>query len=144
VTASFTAEPPSVARFVRLAGRALLLRCPNCGKTSLLKQWFGLKEACPACDVWLEREEGYFLGAMAVNFIVAEFVPMFVFAAIVISSWPHPPWQTLQIVVPLSMGLLPIVFIPWARMLWLALDWTFRPPSRERKLDHPRPGMMPR
>jgi hypothetical protein len=38
------------------------------------------------------------------------------------------------------MGLLPLVLFPFSRGLWLALDWTFRPPSTRREPDHPRPG----
>jgi hypothetical protein len=41
------------------------------------------------------------------------------------------------------MGLLPLVLFPFSRGLWLALDWTFRPPSTERRPDHPRPGPTP-
>jgi len=90
--------------------------------------------------VWLEREEGYFLGAMAINLVVAEFVPLFGAVALIIGTWPNPPWNVLQIAVPVLMGLFPIGLFPFSRMLWLALDWTFRPPTRDSRLDHPRPG----
>src|SRR5690348_13790500 len=56
------ARQPSFGRAARLVGRALLLRCPNCGRGSVLKSWFQLRERCSACQVWLEREEGYFVG----------------------------------------------------------------------------------
>ena len=57
---------------------------------------------------------------------------------VVIATWPTPPWPVLQIVVPISMGLFPVLLFPFSRLLWLALDWTFRPPSRDSRLDHPR------
>ena len=135
---------PSVGRALRLLWRGLRLRCPNCGQASLLKSWFSLKESCPRCQAWLEREEGYFLGAMALNLVIGEFVPVFGAVAIIIATWPTPPWPILQVAMPLVMGLFPVLLFPLARMLWLALDWTFRPPSRERRLDHPRPGRTPR
>jgi hypothetical protein len=90
--------------------------------------------------VWLEREEGYFLGALAINFIIAEFVPVLGALAVILGTWPNPPWGILQILLPILMGVFPVLLLPFARMLWLALDWTVRPPSRERRLDHPRPG----
>jgi uncharacterized protein (DUF983 family) len=131
---------PSLARALRLVRRAAMLRCPNCGRGRLIRAWFGLRDRCPVCQVWLEREEGYFLGAMAVNFIISEFVPVIGAAAVVILTWPTPPWRLLQIAVPVAMGLFPVLLFPWSRMLWLALDWTFRPPSRDSRLDHPRPS----
>jgi uncharacterized protein (DUF983 family) len=133
---------PTLRRALRLVWRALRLRCPNCGRGRLLKSWFGLKSRCPACQVWLEREEGYFLGAMALNLIVAEFLPFGLAAAIVLLTWPQPPWRALQVGVPLAMALFPVLLFPVSRGLWLALDWTFRPPSRESEPDHPRPGTL--
>ena len=131
---------PSLARLARLMGRAVRLRCPNCGQGRLIRRWFGLHERCPVCQVWLEREEGYFLGAMAINLIIGELVPVFGAVAVVIATWPNPPWTVLQIAVPILMGLFPVLLFPFSRMLWLALDWTFRPPTRDSRLDHPRPG----
>ena len=127
---------------MRLVWRAVRLRCPNCGQGTLVRRWFGLHDRCPVCQVWLEREEGYFLGAMAVNLIIGEFVPVFGAIAIVIGTWPNPPWSTLQIAVPVAMGLFPVLLFPFSRLLWLALDWTFRPPSRDHRPDHPRPGYI--
>ena len=135
---------PSLGRLARLVGRALRLRCPNCGQGRLIKSWFSLRDRCPCCQVWLEREEGYFLGAMAINLVIAEFVPLFGAVALVIGTWPNPPWNLLQIAVPVLMGLFPVVLFPFSRMLWLALDWTFRPPTRDSRLDHPAPGLRAR
>jgi uncharacterized protein (DUF983 family) len=132
-----------VGRALRLVLRALRLRCPNCGRGRLLASWFKLRHRCPVCAVWLEREEGYFLGAMALNLIIAEFIPVIAAVVVLLKTWPDPPWLLLQIGVPLGMGLLPIALFPFSRGLWLALDWTFRPPSTERQPDHPRPGVAP-
>jgi uncharacterized protein (DUF983 family) len=54
---------------------ALLLRCPSCGRASVLRSWFSLRERCPACGFRLDRgEEGYFLGSLLFNLIAAEAV----------------------------------------------------------------------
>jgi uncharacterized protein (DUF983 family) len=131
---------PSLRRAAKLFGRALLLRCPNCGRGGLFRSWFTLRERCQECQVWLEREEGYFVGAMAINIVLGEFLPVIGAVVAIVLTWPNPPWHVLQIVVPVSMGLCPLVLFPFSRTLWLALDWTFRPPSRDNRLDHPRPG----
>lgn len=133
---------PSLGRFARLVWRGLRLVCPNCGRGRLIKGWFGLRDRCPVCQVWLEREEGYFLGAMAINLVIGEFVPVVGAVSVVVVTWPNPPWPVLQIAVPVLMGLFPVLLFPFSRMLWLALDWTFRPPSRDSRLDHPRPGLV--
>ena len=131
---------PSLARAIRLVGRAVLLECPNCGRGRVLQSWFRMRERCSACQVWLEREEGYFVGAMALNIIIGEFLPVLAAILLIVLAWPNPPWRTLQIAAPLAMGICPVVLFPFSRTLWLALDWTFRSPSRDNRLDHPRPG----
>ena len=54
--------------------RALSRRCPYCGSPGIYDGYFALRERCPRCGVRFEREEGYFLGAYALNLIVAEFL----------------------------------------------------------------------
>jgi len=54
--------------------RALSRRCLYCGSPGIYDGYFALRERCPRCGVRFEREEGYFLGAYALNLIVAEFL----------------------------------------------------------------------
>src|SRR5947209_10969827 len=76
-------------RAARLIWRALRLRCPNCGRGHLLASWFRLRERCPVCQVWLEREEGYFVGAMALNIVIGEFLPVVAAVAVIVTTWPN-------------------------------------------------------
>lgn len=124
-----------------LFGRALALRYPWCGQFGLFKSYFALHRHCPHCQAVLEREEGYFLGAMLLNFIVAEFVVVGLGVYLVLATWPNVPWGFLQFAAPIGIGLMPVLFFPWSRTLWLALDWSSRPPpTGEARIDHPRPG----
>ena len=61
-------------RFLVTMRRALTRRCPYCGGPGIYEGYFALRERCPSCGVRFEREEGYFLGAYALNLIVAEFL----------------------------------------------------------------------
>src|SRR5215218_3072810 len=61
-------------RLWTLVSRAVRRRCPNCGGKGIFANWFSLKEACPTCGAVFVREEGYFLGAYALNLIIAEFI----------------------------------------------------------------------
>ena len=128
-TSTVSTCPPSWSRAAHLFARALRLRCPNCGRGRLHASWFRLRDECPVCSAWLEREEGYFVGAMALNMVIAELLPFGAAVVVMILTWPAPPWQVLQLAVPIAMGLMPLALFPWSRTLWLALDWTFRPPS---------------
>lgn len=49
--------------------------CPNCGGEPLFRPGkpFVLHRECPGCGLKLEREEGFFLGAMALNYGVTCF-----------------------------------------------------------------------
>jgi hypothetical protein len=94
-----------------------------------------MRHRCPTCGFALEREEGYFSGAMAVNLIVTEFSLTAVLVALMIISWPlvttwpSPPLQTAWIASIVAAGVLPLLFYPFAKLLWVAFDLLFRPPT---------------
>lgn len=54
--------------------RCLLLRCPACGLASIVLRPFQIKEQCPSCDSMFKREEGFFVGAVAINLVTTEAV----------------------------------------------------------------------
>ena len=54
----------------RKIGRALLLRCPNCGRGTVFTGWTQMLPSCPNCAHVFERHEGYWLGAIAINTIL--------------------------------------------------------------------------
>lgn len=122
-----------LTRAMHHLGRALLLRCPNCGGGGLWTGYFRMKEHCPRCGLHLERgEPGYVVGAATFNIIVAELVFMGLFVGTVIVTWPTPPWGLLQFGGLALMVLLPIVFYPFSKTTFLAFDLIFRPRGYER------------
>jgi predicted RNA-binding Zn-ribbon protein involved in translation (DUF1610 family) len=50
--------------------RGLRNRCPNCGGATLFREgtWFEVNKACPACGLQIERDEGFFVGSMSLNY----------------------------------------------------------------------------
>ena len=115
-------------RAARLLTRAALLRCPNCGGASALRSWFALREQCPACGLRFDRgEEGYHLGAVLFNLIAAEIFFVVGLVLVVVFTWPHTPWNAIFWGGIALMILLPIVFLPFSRTVWLAFDLIFRP-----------------
>ncbi len=73
--------PSSVTRF-QIVARGLSNRCPNCGGRTLFKAgtWFQTNRNCPSCGLLIERDEGFFLGSMSLNYGVT--LVCFVIAAV--------------------------------------------------------------
>ena len=121
--------PGGVRRLLTLLGRAFQRRCPYCGGGGIFRGWFELRETCPTCGVSFSREEGYFLGAMLVNLLVAEGLAVGVVVALMISS--DLSLLPLEVVgIGLAVGL-PILFYPYSRLLWMAIDLQLDPPEKQ-------------
>ena len=108
------------SRFWMLFGRALRLRCPLCGRGQLYRHWFAMHPTCPHCGVKFEREPGFFLGSIYINYgltvlIVAIAYPVLLFGY----SLPETPLLAASLAFTL---LFPLLVFPWARSLWLGFD----------------------
>ena len=110
-------------------GRALLLRCPNCGQTRIFSRWFRMVDTCPRCRHRFERQEGYWLGAIAINTVVtlAAIIAGLVIPAVV--TWPDPPWGVISAIVVATSVLIPVAFYPLSKTLWVALELGMHPPD---------------
>lgn len=87
-----------------------------------------MRRSCPRCQLILDRgEPDYFLGGYTVNFIVAELLIVAGGALFITLTWPDVPWTTLTWSLVALMVVAPILFYPFAKTLWLALDLIFRP-----------------
>jgi hypothetical protein len=65
------------------------------------------------------------------NIVAAELIFAAIFLAIVVLTWPTPPWDLLLYGGILLMLVVPAVFYPFSKTLFLAFDLTFRPPMPE-------------
>lgn len=119
-------------RVPRLFWRALRLRCPNCGGKHIYRSWFRMKARCPTCGLPFERgEEGYQVGSYMFNIVASELLFAAVFLAVVVATWPSPPWKLLEYGgIALMIGA-PFVFYPFSKTLFLAFDLAFRPAAPE-------------
>ena len=121
-------DPPRSSVAIKFR-RALLLRCPRCGAGGILASWFRLAEHCPNCGLALERGEtsDFWIGAYVFNLAIGELLAIGIPIVWVILSWPNPSWGRVEVVAAVLCVLLPIVFFPFSRTLWLAWDLSFRP-----------------
>lgn len=117
------------ASAVRRLLRALRLRCPQCGIGRVMRSWFALREACAACGLRFERDEQeeYWLGAYTLNFIATELLFALLLTIALVATWPNPPWTAIIWIGVIQMCLTPILFYPFAKAAWLAIDLIFRP-----------------
>ena len=44
------------------------LRCPLCGEGKLFRGWLRMNAECPHCGLKFEREPGFFLGSIYINY----------------------------------------------------------------------------
>jgi uncharacterized protein (DUF983 family) len=117
------------ARFFVTARRALQRRCPYCGSKGIFKSYFALRDRCPTCGVQFEREEGYFLGAYAFNLVFAEFLGLGLALLIIFGTAVRHAGLLWQEALALAFAVVfPVLFFPYSRGAWMALDLTFHPP----------------
>ena len=101
--------------------RALRLRCPRCGHGRLYDGWLSMQERCPACGLVYEREQGYFVGAMYVNYALTAGLGL---GGVILLDQLVGLSLTQQLLLAVPVMLLaPILFFRHARSFWLGLEY---------------------
>jgi uncharacterized protein (DUF983 family) len=114
-----------LARVGRAEARALRLRCPRCGRGPLFRGWFTMNVLCAVCDLRFERAQGYWVGAIYVNYgatallAVGGALALWVFAGVGAAG-------QLAFAVPVVL-LFPLGFFRYSRSLWLGLEYGVNP-----------------
>jgi len=118
----------SARRLWMLLWRGMRRRCPNCGAGDAFESWFRLRPRCRACGLRLDRgENDFFLGAFTLNFVTAELALCAFMLAVIVALWPDVPWDFVLYGGAILMVIMPLVFFPFSRTIWLAIDLAFRP-----------------
>jgi uncharacterized protein (DUF983 family) len=112
-----------------LLRRGLLKQCPRCGGGGIYETWFRMRERCPRCGYLFEREPGFFVGSYFINFAIAE---GFLFVLVMGFVWYKSANPDAGVLVPASIGFVigvlgPVVFYPFSRTIWSALDLLMTP-----------------
>ncbi|HET9723746.1 MAG TPA: DUF983 domain-containing protein [Actinomycetota bacterium] len=114
-----TDEPGALRAFLR----GLTRRCPRCGSGGLFAAWFTIRGRCPRCRLRLQREEGGFLGAMTINYVVTAGIWLVVLVAWLIVDLPDVHVAALTIASLAIAALVPLLFFPFAKTIWAAVDY---------------------
>jgi len=109
-------------RVLRALGRAIRLRCPRCGETPLFTGWFRMAESCALCGLRFERAQGYFVGAIYINYAVTTLIAVGGFFLLWVGLGLSTRAQLL-VLVPIVV-LFPLWFFRYSRSFWLALEWS--------------------
>jgi uncharacterized protein (DUF983 family) len=123
----------------QIIARGLTNCCPNCGAKTLFKPdaMFELADKCsaPGCGLKIEKDEGFFLGAMALNYgvtLVGYLTPVTIL-------WYLGVFSPKVAVIAALVGavLLPVLLYRSSRSWQLMLYYTFLPqhlPANRREL----------
>ena len=108
-----------------MIAHGLRLRCPRCGSGKLYGKPFKMNQHCARCALKFEREQGYFVGAIYINYAatIAVAVPGFFLLDALTGITID---QQLMLWVPFAL-LFPLAFFHHSRSLWLVLDHYFNP-----------------
>ena len=121
----------------QILARGLSNRCPNCAGKTLFKpgRIFELNKDCPNCGLAIERDEGFFLGSMSLNYgvtIVLFLVPILL---IYLAGWLSG--LAASVIAGIGAILVPVLFYRSSRSWWLANYYAFLPhhlPANQREL----------
>jgi len=112
---------------VQLIGRGLTNRCPNCGGRTLFKTGtlFEVNPTCARCGLRFERDEGFFLGSLSLNYgvtLVGFLTPVMLLAY-------NEVIGTTTAIVLAGVGaiLVPALFYRSSRSWWLMCYYFFLP-----------------
>jgi uncharacterized protein (DUF983 family) len=113
------------ARILPMLGSGLRLKCSRCGVGSLYEKPFRMRFNCNHCDLKFEREQGYFVGAIYINYAATVLIAVPGFF-ILDTFTDFTINQQLALWIPFTI-IFPLLFFHHSRSLWLVLDHYFNP-----------------
>jgi uncharacterized protein (DUF983 family) len=119
----------SIQRIGRILSRGVRLRCPRCGSAGMFSGFFSMRTCCPGCNLVFEREPGYFIGAMYINYAMTTLIAIAGFFTLdvltdVLTALALSPQLVLWGVFSVFF---PLVFFRYSRSVWLSVDYLFNP-----------------
>ena len=101
--------------------RCLRLRCPACGRSSIVRRPFQIKHYCSSCSALYKREPGFFVGAILANVIATEGLILAVYLISLLVTGVN--YQSVLNVLFTLAILLPIAFYHHSWSVWLSFDY---------------------
>ena len=116
--------PDTDFRPFKMLERGLVRHCPRCGGGGLFVSWFKIRDDCPHCGHRFNREEGFWLGAYVINFVVMELgMAVILFLYVMMEAQNREPDTTRWVALGLAEAVIvPVLFYPFAKTTWAAVD----------------------
>jgi len=106
----------------------------------MFHHWLFMHPTCRACGFKYERDPGYFLGSIYVNYALTAIVSAVVYISLRfglnVSNWILLPSLLAWCIV------FPLFFFPYARAYWLAMDLSFDRHQEDDDWPPPPPGYV--
>jgi uncharacterized protein (DUF983 family) len=120
-------KDPSFGRMMR---RAVVLHCPWCGaRRTFIRRWLGKYERCRTCGIRWRREEGFELGAVAINTTLT-FLALAIGMTIgFVMTSPDIPVLSMVLSLAGVAVFMPILIYPLTYTTWLAFDLAVHRPE---------------
>jgi len=84
-------------------------------------------DQCPRCGLRFERTEGHWTGDLGINTIVSFGALLLTLLGGFLLTYPDVPATALLVACLTVAVLVPVLFFPLSKTIWLAIDLQFRP-----------------
>ena len=121
---------PSLQLLPKVSSRQLIRRglkghCPNCGNARLFRSVLRIEHDCPSCGMRLQRGDGYYLGALCLNYGITVF--FFLIPVLLIG---FSDWIDIKLAIAISVFgafTLPVILYRFSWSCWLMIYYLCLP-----------------
>ena len=85
--------------------------------------WFTMRQTCPRCELRFEKEEGGFLGAMVLNYVVAIGLWIVMLVVGLVLTVPDVPVVPLLVASAIVLIVVPLLGYPRSKTTWAAIEY---------------------
>ena len=101
------------------------MKCPNCRQGNVFRKAMRMHEDCPQCGIHFEREDGYFMMAVFVGYVMGVVLTVPVLVGLYLTIRPSIWGYLIGASVALVLAS-PLIF-HYARVVWLYIDQRLDP-----------------
>jgi uncharacterized protein (DUF983 family) len=116
---------PPLSRIIK---RAACWRCPHCGRGVLFQGVFRMLPRCPECGLSYFPEQGYYVGAMIINYIVTTTCVVAIFLLSLLFADFTTFSTNAKILLWMGFAIaLSLLLMRHSYSLWLGIDYWVKP-----------------
>ena len=113
---------------MQIVRRAAHWRCPNCGRGMLFRGVFRMLPRCPECGLSYFPEQGYYVGAMIINYVATTAVVVAIFLLSVLVRDFTTLSTNSKILLWMAFAIvLSLLLVRHSYSFWLGIDFWITP-----------------